>query len=132
MSCEYRATGFCELMSDFLDWVFRYDNVLFISATPILTFIQKVPQFQAHSVFYYELTWPNAEKVIERPDNCKSVSDAFNKIYSNYSYHMDPNGVNVFDMYPLGDGSAKYSYEAVIFINSVADIKRTLHRYIVK
>lgn len=119
-------------MSDFLDWVFRYDNVLFISATPILTFIQKVPQFQAHSVFYYELTWPNAEKVIERPDNCKSVSDAFNKIYSNYSYHMDPNGVNVFDMYPLGDGSAKYSYEAVIFINSVADIKRTLHRYIAK
>ena len=118
-------------MSVFLDRVFRYDNVLFISATPILNFIQKVPQFKAHPVLYYELNWPNAEKVIERPDNCKSVADAFNKIYSYYSSHTDPNGNNIFDCYPLGDGSAKYSYEAVIFINSVSDIKKLLKRYIV-
>ena len=117
-------------MSVFLDRVFLYDNVLFISATPILTFIQKVPQFKFHPVLYYELNWPNAEKVIERPDNCKSVADAFHKIYSIYSSHADPNGTHVFDTYPMGDGSAKYSYEAVVFINSVADIKKTLQRYI--
>ena len=119
-------------MSVFLDRVFQYDNVLFISATPILTFIQKVPQFQTYPVLYYELEWPGAAKVIERPDNCKSVADAFNKIYSYYSSHADPNGVNVFDMYRLADGNTKYSYEAVIFINSVSDIKRTLQRYITK
>ena len=117
-------------MSVFLDRVFRYDNVLFISATPILTFIQKVPQFKSHPVLYYELNWPNAEKVIERPDNCRSVSDAFNTIFNYYSSHTDPNDVNVFDCYPLGDGNAKYSYEAVIFINNVSDIKKLLTRYI--
>ena len=119
-------------MSVFLDRVFRYDNVLFISATPILTFIQKVPQFKFHPVLYYELNWPNAEKVIERPDNCKSVADAFFKVFSFYSSHADPNGTHVFDIYPMGDGCAMYSYEAVLFINSVADIKKTLQQYITK
>ena len=118
-------------LSVFLDWVFKYDNVLFISATPIINFLQKVPQFQAHSILYYDLNWPNARTVIERPDKCKSVADAFRKVYSRYSSHKDSNGVNVFDYYPLDNGTVKYSYEAVLFINDVKDIAQTLKRYII-
>ena len=111
-------------MSRLLDRVFRYENVCFVSATPIVDYLQKVPQFQNNEVMQYELEWENIAPVLEKSYRCRGASDAFDQIFKEYK----KNGY--FDVIYNPDGTADYSDEAVIFINSVEDIQRILKKYI--
>ena len=113
-------------ISAFLDRVFCYENVVFVSATPIVNYLQRVPQFRQYEVKHYELEWKNITPVLEKQYKCKSASDAFEQIYSEYK----KNGY--FDIIYNEDGTADISDEAVIFINSVDDIQRILSKYTTK
>ena len=114
------------VLAAFLDRVFRYDNVCFVSATPIVKYLQQVPQFQQHMVNQYELVWDNITPVLEKSYKCSGAKDAFDQIYKEYQ----KNGY--FDIIYNSDGTADYSDEAVIFINSVSDIQKILKTYITK
>lgn len=112
------------VLSQFIARLFNYDNLLFISATPIIHYVGCIPEFQNNSVDYYELEWSNVTKVIQKPYRCKSAKDAFDQIYRHYRGN---NGC--FDAkYNVG----AYSIEAVIFLNSVKDIASILNKYIAK
>lgn len=111
------------VLSQFIARLFNYDNLLFISATPIIHYVGCIPEFQANDVDYYELEWSGVTKVIQKPYRCKSAKDAFDQIY----HHYINNGC--FDArYNVG----AYSTEAVIFLNSVKDIASILNKYIAK
>lgn len=109
-------------MSMFLSRVFCYDSVLFVSATPIVKYLQAIPKFQEYEVGYYELAWATKEKVLDRYFPCSCAADAFKKIYKAYERQVDPSGKHYFDIIYNNDGSYECSYEAVVFINSVSDI----------
>lgn len=112
------------VLSQFIARLFNYDNLLFISATPIIHYVGCIPEFQNNSVDYYQLEWSNVTKVIQKPYRCKSAKDAFDQIYRHY---ISNNGC--FDAkYNVG----AYSIEAVIFLNSVKDIASILTTYIAK
>ena len=115
------------VLSTFIDRLFRYKNVLFISATPIIDYMQEIEHFRNDHVSYYELSWSNIEQVIQRTFNCNSALNAFNQIYTNYVKHQ-----RVFDVIYFPDGNALYSYEGVVFLNSVKEICGILRKYIVK
>ena len=116
----------------FLDRVFKYDNLLFISATPIVDYIQRIKEFKKNNVDYYELEWDNVIPINKKSFNCKSAVDAFDQIYKIYTKHVDTNGRNAFDAIFYGNGITEYSREAVIFLNSVSDIRKILNKYINK
>ena len=112
------------VLSQFIARLFNYDNLLFISATPIIDYVGCIPEFQNNSVDYYELEWSNVTKVIQKPYRCKGAKDAFDQIYR---YYVNNNGC--FDAkYNVGADST----EAVIFLNSVKDIASILNKYIAK
>ena len=115
------------VLSTFIDRLFRYKNVLFISATPIIDYMQEIEHFRNDHVSYYELSWSNIEQVIQRTYTCNSALNAFNQIYTNYVKHQ-----RVFDVIYFADGNALYSYEGVVFLNSVKEICGILRKYIVK
>ena len=111
------------VLSQFIARLFNYDNLLFISATPIIHYVGCIPEFQANNVDYYELEWSGVTKVIQKPYKCKSAKDAFDQIYCHYTNN------GCFDaQYNVG----AYSTEAVIFLNSVKDIASILNKYIAK
>lgn len=114
------------ILRAFLDRVFQYENVVFVSATPIVHYLQQVPQFQQYSVKHYELEWNNITPVLEKSYKCTGAMDAFNQIYK--EYHRN----GYFDIIYNDDGTADISNEAVIFINSVADIQKILKKFITK
>ena len=111
------------VLSQFIARLFNYDNLLFISATPIVQYIGCIPEFQNNSVDYYELAWNNVTQVYQKPYRCKNALDAFNQIYRYYSKY------GYFDArYNMN----AYSTEAVIFLNSVKDIGSILKKYIAR
>lgn len=118
------------VLSTFLNQLFRYNNILFISATPIQDYVQEIPEFQQYPVDYYELEWPNISPVTRRLSKCKSSLDAFKQIYQHYTSQYDQNGKHVFDEIYYGNNNAEFSYEAVIFLNNVADICHILGKFI--
>ena len=119
-------------LSDFLVRLFTYDTVLFISATPMQSYLEQIPLFQNSSVFYLTLEWDVVKPANVKSDTCKGSKDAFDKIYKYYLTHSDHSGRNIFDHIEYGDGAVAYSYEAVIFLNSVRDICTILNYYINK
>lgn len=120
------------VLSNFLGDLFRYDKLLFISATPIIDYVSQIPQFQANDVDYIELEWPNVCPVNVRNFGCKNATDAFDQIYDYYSKHQDPNHKHYFDAIHYGMGRSDYSDEAVIFLNSILDIRRIVNKYVNK
>lgn len=111
------------VLSQFIARLFNYDNLLFISATPIVQYIGCIPEFQNNSVDYYELAWNNVAQVYQKPYRCNNALDAFNQIYRYYSKY------GYFDArYNMN----AYSTEAVIFLNSVKDIGSILKKYIAR
>ncbi|MBR2301490.1 MAG: hypothetical protein IKA41_06015 [Bacteroidaceae bacterium] len=115
------------VLSTFIDRLFRYKNVLFISATPIICYMQEIEEFKNNYVCHYELGWSNIEQVIQRTYTCNSALNAFDQIYANYTKNQ-----GVFDAIYLPEGNALYSYEGVVFLNSVKEICHILGKYIVK
>ena len=115
------------VLSIFIDRLFRYKNVLFISATPIINYMQEIDEFKNNYVCYYELGWSNIEQVVQRTYTCNSALNAFDQIYANYTKHQ-----GVFDAIYFPEGNALYSYEGVIFLNSVTEICHILGKYITK
>lgn len=113
------------VISDFLHEVFKYPKLLFISATPLIQYLQRIPEFQNHNIQYLELEWPNKLQVRTRQYQCKGSLDAFDKIYNHYRDE------SCFDKI-YENGTLIYSTEAVIFLNSVADIRNILKKYVVK
>ncbi len=118
------------VLSSFLQRLFQYEKLLFISATPIIEYLKEVPEFQEYDVDYIELQWSNVEPIIIKPNSCKNATDAFDKIYARYMSHVDDYGRHCFDDMYLGGRKAYYSYEAVIFLNSVLDIRRIIEKYV--
>lgn len=119
------------VLSDLLNRLFCYSNLLFISATPLKDYLEKINVFQTFDVDYYEMKWSSA-RVINRIDHkCKGSKDAFDQIYYNFASHTDPQGRHYFDAI-YGNQAVDYSYEAVIFLNDIADIKRILNDYVRK
>ena len=119
-------------MSRFLSRAFLYDSVLFVSATPIENYLQRLPQFKQNDVAYVELNWLGRKEVVPKTYKCSNPSDAFNQIYKAYEKQVDPWGNHYFDVIYNNDGTCSFSYEAVIFLNSVADIKKVLKAYFKK
>lgn len=115
-----------KILREFLDRVFCYENVVFVSATPIVNYLQLVPQFQQYQLKHYELEWDNLTPVLEKSYKCTGAMDAFDQIYKEY----EKNGH--FDIIYNPDGTVDTSDEAVIFINSVVDIHNILKKYITK
>ncbi len=115
------------VLSTFIDRLFSYKNVLFISATPIIDYMQEIEEFKDNYVCYYELCWNNIEQVIQRTYTCNSALNAFDQIYAKYNKQR-----GVFDVINLPGCNAPYSYEGVIFLNSVKEICGILRKYIVK
>ena len=126
---EYRNKS---ILSNFLKRLFHYEKLLFISATPLVDYLSEIPEFKLYPVKYLELEWSNIRKVEQRLFDCKSPLDAFDDIYRTYTNQTDPNGRHVFDIVYQGDNHAEYSYEAVIFLNSVSDICGIVNKYVVK
>lgn len=120
------------VLSDFLQRLFRYEKLLFVSATPISEYIGRIPEFCSGNVCYVELEWSNIRPVIVRSYGCKNATDAFDQIYKKYSTQQDPYCRQYFDVIHYGDGRSDYSYEAVIFLNSIADIKKIVNKYVNK
>ena len=117
-------------LSDFLARVFKYENLLFVSATPMMDFLEKIKEFQDNDVYYYEMKWACAREIERFDYKCSDSKDAFDQIYKDYRSHVDSIGRNIFDARYHADGTADYSYEAVIFLNDVKDIVRILKYYI--
>ncbi|MBE6300208.1 MAG: hypothetical protein E7083_07790 [Bacteroidales bacterium] len=114
------------VLSTFIDRLFSYENVLFISATPVIDYMREIEQFKNNYVCYYELGWNNIEQVVQRTYTCKSALNAFEQIYTNYTKNK-----GVFDTIHYPDGCA-HSNEGVVFLNSVKEICKILNKYIVK
>ena len=114
------------VLSTFIDRLFSYKNVLFISATPIIDYMQEIEEFKNNYVCYCELGWNNIEPVIQRTYTCNSALNAFDQIYTNYAKNK-----GVFDTIHYPDGCAR-SYEGVVFLNSVKEICGILRKYIAK
>lgn len=114
------------VLSTFIDRLFSYKNVLFISATPIIDYMQEIEEFKNNYVCYCELGWNNIEPVIQRTYTCNSALNAFDQIYTDYAKNK-----GVFDTIHYPDGCAR-SYEGVVFLNSVKEICGILRKYIVK
>ena len=115
------------VLSIFIDRLFKYKNVLFISATPIINYMQEIDEFKNNYVCYYELGWSNIEQVVQRTYTCNSALNAFDQIYANYTKHK-----GVFDVIYQPNGYALCSYEGVIFLNSVKEICHILGKYVTK
>ena len=119
-------------MSRFLSRAFQYNSVLFVSATPIENYLQRLPQFKQNDVAYVELNWLGRKEVVPKTYKCSNPSDAFNQIYKDYEKQVDQWGNHYFDVIYNDDGTCSFSYEAVIFLNSVADIMKVLKTYFKK
>lgn len=117
------------VMSRFLSRVFLYDSVLFVSATPIENYLQRLPQFKQNEVQHIELNWLGRKEVVPKTYKCSNPSDAFGQIYKAYERQVDPWGNHYFDVIYNNDGTCSFSYEAVIFLNSVGDIGKILKSY---
>lgn len=117
------------ILTRFVQRLFKYPNLLFISATPLVDYLQKIPEFYQAEISYYELEWSSSIPVSWRSATCKGALDAFDKIYNMYTKRFDTNGQNVFDAIFHSDGRADYSYECMIFLNSIKDIVAILKKY---
>ena len=115
------------VLSTFIDRLFSYKNVLFISATPIIDYMQEIEEFKDNYVCYYELGWSNIEQVTQRTYTCNSALNAFDQIYAKYNKQQ-----GLFDVINLPGCNAPYSSEGVVFLNSVKEICGILRKYIVK
>lgn len=115
------------VLSTFIDRLFSYKNVLFISATPIIDYMQEIEEFKDNYVCYYELGWSNIEQVTQRTYTCNSALNAFDQIYAKYNKQQ-----GVFDVINLPGCNALYSCEGVIFLNCVKEICGILRKYILK
>lgn len=120
------------VLSNFLKRLFQYVKIVFISATPIIRYIGNIEQFKANDVDYCELEWSNLSPVTIKPHSCKSPLDAFGQIYKRYEKNTDPHGRHFFDAKYYPNGHVDYSYEAVIFLNSVSDIRKIISKYVCK
>ena len=129
---KVKQYGNKNILSRFLSRVFRYDSVLFVSATPIENYLQRLPQFKQNDVAYVELNWFGREEPVPKTYRCSNPSDAFKRIYEAYEKQVDPWGNHYFDVIYNNDGTCSFSYEAVIFLNSVGDIGNTLKTYFKK
>lgn len=69
----------------FLGRLFKYPNLLFISATPIVDYIKTVPEFINSDVSYYELKWSNIDVITSRPRSTRSSMSAFDEIYDHWT-----------------------------------------------
>lgn len=119
------------VLSNFISKIFQYEKLLFISATPIVKYIEQIDEFKNNLVDYRELIWSNVNQVKTQTYSCRSPLDAFNQIYKRYAKNSTPSGFHFFDVIYRG-GSPSYSTEAVIFLNSVKEIGVILNKYINK
>lgn len=120
------------VLTEFLDRLFMYDRLVFISATPIASYIGEIEQFRDNQVDYIELEWSNVMPVTVNRFACKSSINAFDQIYEHYSKNLDYSGRHYFDARYDENGQADYSYEAVIFLNNVKDIAKIIAKYVNK
>ena len=116
----------------YLDRLFRYDNVLFISATPIIDFLSEIDQFKANPWNYLRLDWMDKTCVSYNKISCGGPRSAFKKIYDRYMATDNPKPSRAFDVSVRSDDTLILSTQAVIFLNSVRQIVNILDEFINK
>ena len=120
---QMKEHGINCVISDFLRRLFCYQRLLFVSATPIIEYIRKIDEFKSDFISYLELNWLNKRPVRIKKYKCVSSQNAFKQIFEKYKKD------GYFDYkYVPGYGSV-ISTQAVIYLNSVRDIKKILKKY---
>ena len=112
MDSSFKAT--VEL--DFVEDLKQCQNVLYLSATPMLEkYLVELDYFK--DLPFYKLMWPEdkIEKVRSELRIVRSINNEVSKIIQNYREGKYPDKV-------LSDGTIKYSKELVIFVNSIRSI----------
>lgn len=98
----------------FIKYVRNYPYVTFLSATPILDqFLEEIDELR--HLDYYELDWEDKEQVyVDRQKHASPLNAALEIVKNfkigNYPFRLDENGKEI------------YSYECVLFLNSVRTI----------
>lgn len=98
----------------FIKYVRNYPYVTFLSATPILDqFLEEIDELR--DLDYYELDWEDKEIIfVDRQKHASPLNAALEIVNNfkngNYPFRLDENGEKI------------YSYECVIFLNSVRSI----------
>ena len=112
MDSSFKAT--VEL--DFVEDLKLCENVLYLSATPMLErYLVELDYFK--DLPFYKLVWPNEriEHVRSELRIVRSINNEIAKIITSYRENKYPSKV-------LPDGTIKYSTELVIFVNSIRSI----------
>ncbi len=127
---KMKENTYSPVIPRYLDRLFQYDNVLFLSATPIVNFISEIPQFKANPWNYLELDWTDKTVVSYQKLSCTGPKQAFKKIYEYYAKKDGVKPAGTFDVYVQPDGTIITSSNALIFLNSVKQIVDILDEYI--
>lgn len=119
------------VLSVLISRLFKYNNLVFVSATPIEKYLFGIEEFRNNQIDFYTLKWASLDEFTLIKENCTGTQDAFAKIFKVYIQCIDPNGKHYFDCKPLGGGRTNFSYEAVIFLNNIKDICGLIKKYCV-
>lgn len=119
--CKMKETK--NTITNLLNTLFQYENLMFISATPMIDYLAKIQHFRMYDVDYYELKWPGVFEVKEIKHSCRSSLDAFDQVYKKYIKD------GYFAVLCDDQCNVAYSTEAVFFLNDVADIIKIIRKY---
>lgn len=111
----------------FIREVFKYSNLVFVTATPILEkYMMMIPEFQMIDWFVKLVFDPSdVEEIVPVAIKMKSVSSAFESVLREYKVKG-----NFGEIYSLdGSGRMIESKEAVFFLNNVSEICSLLKKY---
>ena len=108
---------------DFVEYLQDCDNILYLSATPMLDeYLLEVPEFK--DLMFYELDWSETgytENIKLQRKSIRSISGECGKIVDRYLHGIFPTTLNK-------NGKPVESKEVVFYLNSVSDIIRVINK----
>ena len=108
---------------DFVEYLQDCDNILYLSATPMLDeYLLEVPEFK--DLMFYELDWSETgytENIKLQRKSIRSISGECGKIVDRYLHGVFPTTLDK-------NGKPVESKEAVFYLNSVSDIIRVINK----
>ena len=108
---------------DFVEYLQDCDNILYLSATPMLDeYLLEVPEFK--DLMFYELDWSETgytENIKLQRKSIRSISGECGKIVDRYLHGIFPTTLDK-------KGKPVESKEVVFYLNSVSDIIRVINK----
>ena len=108
---------------DFVEYLQDCDNILYLSATPMLDeYLLEVPEFK--DLMFYELDWSETgytENIKLQRKSIRSISGECGKIVDRYLHGIFPTTLNK-------NRKPVESKEVVFYLNSVSDIIRVINK----